>query len=212
MPRLFTGLKIPSEIGVQLALLQSGLAGVRWIDPTDFHITLRFIGDVERPLADDIEDALAHIISAPFSLELFSLGSFGGDRPRMVWAGVRPSEELSRLHQQHEILAQRLGLKAEGRKFTPHVTLARIKNGGARIKNGGDRMKNGRAGNRSSAAAIARYLSDNADFRSFKFDVSEFLLFSAKSSTGGGPYLIEANYPLDRHDDFYETEQNYIKT
>lgn len=176
MPRLFTGLQITDSIAQQLSALQFGLNSARWIDPSDFHITLKFIGDVEPRLADEIAAALDELSVFPFTLELSSLGSFGSNRPRMVWAGVKPSPELNALHKAHEQLAQRLGLKAEGRKFTPHVTLARISGG--------------------SAQSVAEYLSHHEDFRSLKFEVTEFKLYSAKASHGGGPYVIEESYPF----------------
>ena len=176
MPRLFTGIKIPAEIGQQLARLQFGLEGARWIDPANFHITLRFVGDVDAATADDFADRLDDVSSMPFSLSLHSLGAFGNKNPRMVWAGVAPAPELEALHKAHEQAAQRAGLKPEGRKFTPHVTIAR--------------MRSGRADD------VARYLSMNGDFASQQFEVEAFSLFSARLSRGGGPYVVECDYLL----------------
>lgn len=176
MPRLFTGIKIPSSVCDQLSMLQFGLFGARWIAPEDFHITLRFIGDVDEALANDLADGFAQISAAPFSLQLKSVGVFGSDRPRMVWAGVIPSQALKDLHSSHEITAQRLGLKAEGRKFIPHVTLARFKAG--------------------QAGDIGNYLIDHSQFQSIEFEVTSFELYSARASKGGGPYITEESYEL----------------
>ncbi len=176
MPRLFTGIKIPSSICDQLTLIQYGLLGARWIEPHDFHITLRFIGDVDDDLANDLADGFTQISTAPFSLQLKSVGVFGNDRPRMIWAGVEKSSALEQLHSSHEIMAQRLGLKAEGRKFIPHVTLARFKPG--------------------QTSDVGTYLIDHSRFQSLEFEVSSFELYSAKASRGGGPYIIEQSYEL----------------
>ena len=176
MPRLFTALKIPTSIATQLNFLQSGLAGARWIDPSDFHITLRFYGDMDNAQAKDLTQSLSQITCKPFTPELSTLGTFGSDKPRMLWAGVTANKQLSTLHQAHETLAQRLGFKAEGRKFTPHVTLARFKS--------------------SRAPQLGHYLAEHNDFPPLTFEVTDFCLYSAKDSTGGGPYLIEAQYPF----------------
>lgn len=174
MPRLFTGIKIPPEIGAQLCRLQFGLEGARWIDAENFHITLRFVGDIDETTADDFAERLDEISARPFSLSLRSLGAFGNKNPRMVWAGVAPEPALDALHKAHEQAAQRAGLKPEGRKFTPHVTIARLRHG--------------------RAADVARYLSLNGDFSTPAFNVEAFSLFSARGSRGGGPYIVECDY------------------
>lgn len=177
MPRLFTGIKIPASVTEQLSLIQYGLAQARWIAPHDFHITLRFIGDIEDHIAADLADGLTSLSFTPFSLILQSVGVFGGDKPRMVWAGVAHSEPLERLQLAHETFAQRLGLKPEGRKFTPHVTVARFP-----PRQSGD---------------VGSYLFDHARFQSIEFEVNSFELYSARASKGGGPYIIEQSYQAD---------------
>ncbi len=177
MPRLFTGIKIPTAICEQLSLIQFGLLGARWIDAHDFHITLRFIGDVDDDLATDLVDGYAQITANPFIIQLKSVGVFGRDRPRMIWAGVVNSAPLEQLYSAHEIKSQRLGLKAEGRKFIPHVTLARFKDG--------------------QVGDVGAYLIDQNQFQSLEFEVNSFELYSARSSKGGGPYIIEQSYDLN---------------
>jgi 2'-5' RNA ligase len=128
MPRLFTGLQIPPEIGLMLSLKRGGLTGARWIDPENYHITLRFIGDVDHATADDIVDGLERLNnSLSFNVRLTHLGTFGGDKPRALFAGVEPDESLTRLQAAQERVLQRVGLPPEGRKFVPHVTLARLR-------------------------------------------------------------------------------------
>jgi 2'-5' RNA ligase len=128
MPRLFTGLEIPPDIGFALSLKRGGLGGARWIDAENYHITLRFIGDVDHKTADEVADSLDRLAnSLRFEIRLTQLGSFGGDKPRSLYAGVEPSAELTRLQAAQERVLQRAGLPPEGRKFMPHVTLARLR-------------------------------------------------------------------------------------
>ncbi|HVX82427.1 MAG TPA: RNA 2',3'-cyclic phosphodiesterase [Devosiaceae bacterium] len=177
MPRLFTGLEIPPEVAFALSLKRGGLHGARWMDPDNYHITLRFIGDVDHAVADEITDALDRLAnSEAFMLKLDHLGSFGGDKPRALYAGVEVNPTLARLHAAHERVVQMLGLPPEGRKFTPHVSLARLRG--------------------TSAPEIARFIAEAGRFEPISFPVGRFVLFSSRDSVGGGPYLVEQAYPL----------------
>jgi 2'-5' RNA ligase len=176
MPRLFTGLEIPEELGDSLSLLRGGLPGARWIDPDNYHLTLRFIGDVDDDIAGEVAWMLGKVRRKDFTLRLDGLSSFGGRKPRAVVAAVAPSPAVMELQAEHERLMQRVGLEPEGRKYTPHVTLARLRD--------------------SSSFEVADYLSGHAAFRSPPFQVSRFVLFSSRASVGGGPYVVEAAYPL----------------
>ena len=177
MPRLFTGLEIPRELGFALSLKRGGLYGARWLDPENYHITLRFIGDVDHSTADDVTDALDRLSnSEAFRIKLDHLGSFGGDKPRALFAGVEINSTLTRLQAAQERMLQMIGLPPEGRKFTPHVSLARLRG--------------------TSAEEIARFIAMAGRFQPLEFTVGRFVLFSSKDSVGGGPYLVEQAYPL----------------
>ena len=176
MPRLFTGLEIPAELGETLAMLRGGLPGARWIDPENYHLTLRFIGDVDDDIALEIASVLGRVRRGSFDLRLDGLSSFGGRKPRAVVAAVAPQPAVMELQAEHERLMQRVGLDPEGRKYKPHVTLARLRD--------------------SSSFEVAEYLSARGAFRSSPFPVSRFVLFSSRASVGGGPYVVEAAYPL----------------
>ncbi len=177
MPRLFTGLEIPADVGFALSLKRGGLTGARWIDTENYHITLRFIGDVDHTTADDVADSLDRLAnSLRFTVRLTHLGTFGGDKPRALYAGVEPSEALSRLQAAQERVLQRAGLPAEGRKFVPHVTLARLRGVGAE--------------------EVARFIAEAGRFESISFPIGRFVLFSSRDSVGGGPYVVEQTYPL----------------
>ena len=127
MPRLFSAIEIPQSIASRLMLLRAGLAGARWIDPENYHLTLRFIDDVDGATAHDFTLALSEIAAAPFELRLNGLGSFGGNKPRAIFAGFAPSEGLAALRRANERAARKAGLPPEGRNFQPHVTLARLR-------------------------------------------------------------------------------------
>jgi len=114
----------------------------------------------------------------PFELRLDGLTSFGGRKPRAVVATAAPVAPLMELRAEHERLLQRLGLEPEGRKYTPHVTLARLRD--------------------SSSHQVADYLAARGHYRSMPFQVSRFALFSSRASVGGGPYIVEEAYPLTR--------------
>lgn len=178
MIRLFTGLEIPPSAAQRLSLLQAGLQGARWIDPENFHITLRFIGDVPEDTASEVDEALSHIYEDPFSLELHGIGQFGHDKPHAVWAGVAESAPLRALQAHQEIALQRLGLRPEPRKYTPHVTVARLNK------------------RNTSPSDVMHYIEHNNLFASKPFEITRFVLFSARSSKGGGPYVVERSYPL----------------
>ena len=176
MPRLFTGLEIPATVGDSLALMRGGLPGARWIDPENYHLTLSFIGDIDAASAREADALLSRVQRSPFVLRLDGLSSFGGRRPRAVVAAATPVAPLMELQAEQERLLRRLGLEPDARKFYPHVTLARLRD--------------------SSSRQVADYLATRGHYRSSTFAVSRFVLFSSRASQGGGPYVVEAAYPL----------------
>ena len=108
MPRLFTALEVPAAIAFSLSLLRGGLPGARWIDPENYHITLRFIGDIDEPTADEIAHALARVDRPGFDLSLEGLGAFGSRKPHSLFAGVKVSPALRDLQAEQERIIQRL--------------------------------------------------------------------------------------------------------
>lgn len=176
MPRLFTGLEIPAEIGQSLSNLRGGLPGARWIDPENYHVTLRFIGDIDGASANEIASLLFRVDRKPFEVKVQGLTSFGGRKPRAVVATIAPSKPLMELQAELERMMQRIGLDPEGRKFIPHVTLARLYD--------------------ASDRDVADYLSLRGYFPSKAFMAERFVLFSSRASTGGGPYVVEDAYEL----------------
>lgn len=176
MPRLFAGIEIPPDIAARLSMLQGGLLGARWIDPENYHLTLRFAGDIDDRTAQEFASALALIRLPPFELSLDGLGSFGNRKPRALWAGVDRHERLTELRRACDRAAAAARLPNDPRNFHPHVTLARIRNG--------------------KAPAVAQWLEQKGAFHAGPFEVGRFVLFSSRASTGGGPYVVEQEYQL----------------
>jgi 2'-5' RNA ligase len=176
MPRLFTAIEIPEDARAELALTRGGLSGARWLEPEDYHMTLRFVGDIDGRVAGEIVDTLEDIRRAPLEMRFEGLGGFGGDRPRTVVARLRPTRELLELQGDHERRLRRIGLPPETRKFTPHATIARLR--------------------RVSPLALADYLQSRAERGYATFIATRFVLYSARPGFGGGPYVVEAAYPL----------------
>lgn len=176
MPRLFAGLEIPAEVGQSLSNLRGGLPGARWIDPENYHVTLRFIGDIDGVTANEVAGMLFRVNRKPFDVAVQGLSSFGGRKPRAVVASVAPSRPLIELQAELERSLRRLGLDPEGRKFVPHVTLARLRD--------------------ASDRDVADYLSMRGYFPTRIFTASRFVLFSSRASSGGGPYVVEDSYAL----------------
>jgi 2'-5' RNA ligase len=178
MPRLFTALEIPHDVADDLELLRGGVAGARWVDRDSLHLTLRFIGDVEQPVASELRMALGAAQGYGFELALSGMGAFGGSKPRAIWAGVRRSEALAALQADHESICRRIGLAPEPRQFTPHVTVARMRGG------------------RASSVAVQTFVARHGLYESRPFDVDHFVLLSSRPSKGGGPYVAEEVYEL----------------
>lgn len=177
MTRLFVALSLPAEIRARLSFLRSGIPGARWLEPQSFHVTLRFIGEVDSRVQADIRGALAAISGKAFPLILEGVGQFGDKKPHALWAGVRQSEPLTRLAGKIDQRLQRLRLTAETRRFTPHVMLARLKD--------------------VAPARVADFLAQHSLFRAEPFIVDEFILYSSHLGHEGAHYRPEALYALD---------------
>jgi 2'-5' RNA ligase len=191
MPRLFTALEIPRNAAMSLSLLRGGLPGARWIDVENYHITLRFIGDIDGRTADEVVDRLDRIDRPEFQIRLEGIGSFGSKKPHSVWAGVTPTPDMFALQAEIERICQRIGLPPDPRKFMPHVTLARLKS--------------------SRVDDVVHYLSGRGNFHTAPFTVSRFVLLSSRESVGGGPYLTEEVFPLHETHSFPAVSSNLLQ-
>ena len=177
MLRLFVGIGFPPKLKLQLSLLCSGISEARWVDPGNFHLTLRFIGEISESVAADIDDALARIRARRFSLQLAGTGVFGGaDKPRSLWVGVERSPELIALHDKVERALVRVGLVPEPRKFSPHVTLARL--------------------HKPALDKLSGFLATHARFCAVPLAVEGFSLIASFQTKAGSIYEDQADYPL----------------
>ena len=177
MIRLFTALPLPEDLRLRLAGLGGGIEGARWVAPENLHITLRFIGEVPEDRAEDIVEALDGVGGGSFPVTLDGTGHFGtGNNARAVWVGVRRTPEIAALHERIDRALVGAGLEPEKRKYTPHVTLARLR--GART------------------GRVRNWLEANGDFLSLPFEADRFVLFESRMGRGGSAYLPVAEFPL----------------
>ena len=176
MPRLFTGLELPEDVAHGMALARGGVHGARWMEPEDYHVTLRFVGDVDPGLARAVAETLDGIRRQPLEVRFEGLSWFGGDKPRAIVARIKPDPALVELQAEQERRMRRIGLPPETRKYTPHVTLARLR--GVRTH------------------AVADYLASRGALPVDGFTAKRFVLYSSRDGVGGGPYVVEAVYPL----------------
>jgi len=129
--RLFIAIRPPEAVRDRLVDAMEGIEGARWVDEENLHLTLRFVGEVERPAANDLAAALGQVRAEPFVLSVDGVGHFDkrsrhGARPRALWARVPRYGGLYELRAKVERACEAAGLGREERRFTPHITLARL--------------------------------------------------------------------------------------
>jgi 2'-5' RNA ligase len=176
MHRLFVAIRPPEEIRDLLIDAMDDSADFRWQDDEQLHLTLRFIGEVDRPLADDLAAALTRIHAERFPLRVNGAGRFEQRSGGALWAGVEPKEPVAALAAKIERVCQQIGLEPDHRAFHPHITLARWK--GRRTRE------------------VAGFLERARGLSSDPFNVSEFTLFESRLSRHGAHYEEVAGYPL----------------
>lgn len=176
MHRLFVAIRPPEPIRDLLIDAMGDNPEFRWQDEEQLHLTLRFIGEVERPVADDLADALSRVGTDAFQLRITGVGRFEQRSSGALWAGVEPKAPVAALAAKIERACQKVGLEPERRAFHPHITLAR--------------WKGRRANEVQNFLELGRGLSSNA------FDVRNFILFESRLSRHGAQYEEVACYPL----------------
>ena len=177
MIRLFAAIELPDRVRAYLSGMAGGVPGARWTPPENMHLTLAFIGNVEDSLFADIDAALAQVRAPGFDLAVEGVGAFRRGRvPAMLWAGVARNDALDHLHGRVSAALTRAGVTLERRKFTPHVTLARLKG--------------------SPRARVEAFLADHSLMRAEPFAVEGFTLFSSFLGHAGAIYRAESTYPL----------------
>jgi len=176
LTRAFVGIEIPHAIGQRLTLLRGNLPGARWIDAEDYHLTLRYLGDCDSPTLDEICKALDTIDADAFEMQLSGIGTFGHEKTRSIWIGVANNPALTQLRAAVDSAVRQTGLDLDGRKFTPHITLARL--------------------SREKPQAVAEALSAMGNPVIAPITVNRFVLYTSGRSRGGGPYVKEEGFEL----------------
>lgn len=175
MHRLFVAIRPPEHIRDLLVDAMDEGPALRWVSEDNLHLTLRFIGEVERPLANEIADALARVGFEAFAIRIAGIGKFDRRNGGALWAGVEPRQPVAALAAKVERACQSAGLDPERRAFHPHITLARW--------------------NRASAGAVEPFVRKNSDLSSEPFEVKSFTLFESRLSRHGAHYIEVADYP-----------------
>jgi RNA 2',3'-cyclic 3'-phosphodiesterase len=174
--RLFVALTLPDAVAQSLLLILGGVPGARWQTREQLHLTLRFIGEVDGRDAAALDDALAAIRAPAFTLQLHAVGQFGGRQIHTLWAGLRRNETLDYLQRKVDNAIRRVGKPQDTHKFTPHVTLARLRN--------------------PEPGKVLEWLTHHALYTSVEFPVDAFCLYSSKLTSDGSIYRVEQEYSL----------------
>jgi len=175
--RLFVAIRPPETIRDLLIDAMDDSADFRWQNDEQLHLTLRFVGEVERPQAEDLAAALGAIRAPTFDVRIHGTGRFEQRSSGALWAGVEPRAPLAGLAAKVERACQSVGLEPERRTFHPHITLARWK---------------GRRGRE-----IAQFLECTRGLASDPFEIDRFILFESRLSRHGAQYEVVASYPLE---------------
>ena len=177
MIRLFVALDLPQELTSRLAMLAGGIPGAKWVPAENYHLTLRFIGEVENWRAQEVDDALACIRARPFELALKGAGVFEkAGRVQALWVGAERNDSLAFLQSKVETALQRIGLAAEKKRFAPHVTLART--------------------DKAAPEKLASWVQAHNLFRAPTLTVAHFTLFSSQLGKQASVYTPEVEYDL----------------
>jgi RNA 2',3'-cyclic 3'-phosphodiesterase len=179
MPRLFVAIRPPAFVRARLLSVMGGIAGARWQSDEQLHLTLCFIGEVDRHRARDAHAALGAIHHPPFEIALDGVHAFQRQgAPVSLWAGVRPHDPLAALHKKVVQALGRAGIAPEAggsRAFLPHITLARLPR---------------------AAAAVGPFLAAAGGVAGPTFEVVDFRLFESRLTSEGADYAAIERYSL----------------
>jgi 2'-5' RNA ligase len=178
--RLFVALPLPQIVAQSIMLTQGGVPGARWQTREQLHLTLRFIGEVGGRDAAMLDEVLAGISAPGFDLQLQGVGQFGNRQPHTLWAGLRKSEALAHLQGKVDNAIRRVGQPQDAHKFTPHVTVGRLRN--------------------PDGGKLIEWLTHHALFTSPEFRVDAFHLYSSRLTSDGSVYAVERDYALEEYD------------
>jgi len=180
--RLFTALDLPPAVVRALEALLDRLrpaARLKWSPPANLHITTRFIGEWPGERLSDLRAALTKIPNhPPIPISIRKLGFFPNPHsPRVFWAGIEAPPDLAALAAETDRALAPLGLQPEGRPFSPHLTLARLKEPVPLVEL------------RETIAALP-----SLEFGSFTAD--RFFLYQSRLDPTGSVYTKLAEFPF----------------
>ncbi len=176
MHRLFVALRpLPGVRRACLEAMEDGPPGWAWQDDEQLHVTLRYIGEVERPVAEDVASALDSVRAPPVELAVTGVGWFDQGRSGSLFARCGPVEPLAALHRKIDRALVVAGLEPERRAYLPHITLAR---------------------RRSGAVDPAGWLERRASLSSPAEPVAAMILYQSHLGRHGSAYEAVASYPL----------------
>jgi 2'-5' RNA ligase len=176
MHRLFVAIRPPPPVRAHLLALMGGVGGARWQDEEQLHLTLRFIGEVDRHRAADVDAALAAVVHPAFDVAIEGVGSFERrGEPTSLWAGMAPQEPLRNLHKKVDQALVRAGLEPERRAYVPHIALARLPRG---------------------AGPVGAFLAGASNASGPAFRVEDFCLYESRLTPGGAVYTVVERYRL----------------
>lgn len=179
MIRLFVALEVPDDVRCRIEGLCMGIPGARWVASENMHVTLRFIGDVDGAVCEDIVDSLLTVRAPSFELTMERLGTFQqGSVAHTLWIGVQRNDALMQLQSKVERVLVAAGLEPERRRYTPHLTIARLKD--------------------APVGRVASFIAEHEPFRMAPFPVESFALFSSFLSKNGAQYAVEETFALDQ--------------
>lgn len=181
--RTFIAIEVGNDVKARAAdlikRLKKAEADVRWVQPEQMHITLKFLGDVPNVEVPDVCRHVAAAVAdfAPFEIEFQAAGAFPDSaRPKSLWIGVAPGEGFDQLEALNGAIEQRLhdtmGFPRERRRFHPHLTIGRLNAmGGAQV-------------------ALSELVEQNASFDASIAEIDEVLVFASYLDKGGPTYNV----------------------
>lgn len=175
MHRLFVALRPPAAIRSGLIAIMQGVPGVRWQDDDQLHVTVRFVGEIDRHQAEDVAAALGRVRGSAITARIAGVGRFD----HALWAGIAPRAPLAALHAQVDGALRLAGVKPDGRAYLPHITLARF------------------AKTRAGDPALGRWLGDHTALASPAFTLDRLILFESTLGSEGARYEPVEIWPLD---------------
>lgn len=177
--RLFVAIPLPEEVRTELMELEESINGVKWQKESNVHLTLRFIGPVDRTVSDKVQHRLSEISNDSFKINIEGLSYFPGQgSPRVLWAGVKEHPDLILLQKKVEKACVNAGLDADKRPYTPHITIAKVKR-------------------RNKSNEVKSFIERHKHFQLKSIPVNKFILYRSELNKVGAIHTALDTYFLN---------------